>query len=242
MWTLQPLAPGPGYPYHVGMWVLLISPDSLSSDPEAAHGTLVSLGCSVERVDLWGDFERFVGTQPPAVVLIEAGDEVDAARAAIARVGQLSSLRGAPVLVAVSVRALQRLSPNDPFDDIVLRPYVPAELYARIRRLEWRSSSFASEEVIKLGGLRLDLAGHEVEVDGRAVELTHQEFLLLKFLVQRRDRVHSRPSLLQQVWGQQYNLHSRTVDIHVRRLRAKLGAFSAHLETVRGAGYKLRTP
>lgn len=224
------------------MWVLLVSPESLGGDPEAAHGTLVSLGCNVERVDLWGDFERFATASPPAVVLVEAGDEVDAARAAIARVGQISTLRGAPVLVAVTVRALQRLAPNDPFDDIVLRPYVPAELYARIRRLEWRSSSFTSEEVVKVGSLRLDLAGHEVEVDGRPVELTHQEFLLLKFLVQRRDRVHSRPRLLQQVWGQQYNLHSRTVDIHMRRLRAKLGPFSEQLETVRGVGYKLRTP
>ncbi len=224
------------------MWVLIISPDSLTSDPEGAHGTLVSLGCSVERVDLWGDFERFSNQTPPAVVLVEAGDEVDAARAAISRVGQIAALRGVPVLVAASVRALQRLAPDDPFDDIVLRPYVPAELYARIRRLEWRSSSFASEEVIKIGSLRMDLAGHEVEVDGRSVELTHQEFILLRYLVQRRDRVHSRPSLLQQVWGQQYNLHSRTVDIHVRRLRAKLGAFSQHIETVRGAGYKLRSP
>ena len=131
---------------------------------------------------------------------------------------------------------------GDGFDDLVLVPYVPAELYVRVRRIEWRKSEFEAGERLKLGGLCIDLAAHEVTVDGRAVELTAQEFSLLKFLAQHRGRVFSRDQLLARVWGVDYYGGSRTVDIHVRRLRMKLGSGSKPLETVRGVGYKMKAP
>jgi DNA-binding response OmpR family regulator len=89
----------------------------------------------------------------------------------------------------------------------------------------------------------IDLAAHEVTVDGRGVDLTHQEFALLKFLSQNRGRVYSRDQLLSRVWGVDYYGTSRTVDIHVRRLRMKLGAQASRpIETVRGVGYKMKAP
>jgi DNA-binding response OmpR family regulator len=88
----------------------------------------------------------------------------------------------------------------------------------------------------------LDLAAHEVAVDGLATILTHQEFALLKFLASHRGRVFSRQQLLERVWGVNYYGGSRTVDIHVRRLRMKLGKDNLPIETVRGVGYKLKTP
>jgi DNA-binding response OmpR family regulator len=88
----------------------------------------------------------------------------------------------------------------------------------------------------------IDLAGHEVTVDGRKIDLTHQEFALLRFLSQHRGRVFSREQLLNRVWGVNYYGGSRTVDIHVRRLRMKLGSVADPIETVRGAGYKMRAP
>jgi DNA-binding response OmpR family regulator len=93
-----------------------------------------------------------------------------------------------------------------------------------------------------MGALCIDLAAHEVTVDGRPVSLTQQEFALLRFLSQQRGRVFSRQQLLERVWGVDYYGSSRTVDIHVRRLRMKLGNAVNHLETVRGVGYKMKAP
>ena len=92
-----------------------------------------------------------------------------------------------------------------------------------------------------MGGLVIDRAAHEVTVDGRPIALTAKELALLAFLAAHRGRVFSREALLARVWGSRYEGGARTVDIHVRRLRAKLGA-AFPLLTLRGAGYKLRTP
>ena len=127
------------------------------------------------------------------------------------------------------------------FDDFVLHPYVPEELYGRIRALEWRRSEFATEERHKVAGIVVDKAGHEVYVDGKPVQLTAKEFSLLAYLCERRGKVLSREHLLARVWGNRYEGGPRTVDIHVRRLRAKLGS-ALPLETLRGSGYKLRAP
>jgi DNA-binding response OmpR family regulator len=154
----------------------------------------------------------------------------------------VATLAEVPSLVAITVGQAQRLDGNDGFDDFVLVPYVPAELYMRIRRAEWRRSEFAGKERIKIGAMCIDLAGHEVTVDGRVVDLTHQEFALLKFLSQNRGRVFSREQLLNRVWGVNYYGGSRTVDIHVRRLRMKLGPVADPIETVRGVGYKMKAP
>jgi len=124
-----------------------------------------------------------------------------------------------------------------------LLPLVPAELYARIRQLDWKTAAFGSEEVLKIEELLIDVAGHEAKLGGRRLALTHQEFELLRFLAQHRGRVFTREQLLERVWGYQYAGGSRTVDIHVRRVRAKLGhAAGSLIETVRHVGYKMRAP
>ena len=121
------------------------------------------------------------------------------------------------------------------------KPVVPAELYARLRQRDWESAAFGGEEVIKLEDLVIDVAGYEARLRGRKLQLTHQEFELLRFFAQNRGKVFTREQLLQKVWGYQYYGGSRTVDIHVRRLRAKLGAHAGGLiETVRNVGYKMR--
>jgi DNA-binding response OmpR family regulator len=127
-------------------------------------------------------------------------------------------------------------------NDFILMPLVPAELYARLRQLDWKTSTFGSEEVLKIEDLVIDVAGYEARLGGRRLELTHQEFELLRFLGQHRGRVFTRDQLLERVWGYQYAGGTRTVDIHVRRVRAKLGATAGGLiETVRNVGYKMRS-
>ncbi|MFW6067103.1 MAG: winged helix-turn-helix domain-containing protein [Myxococcota bacterium] len=225
------------------MWILVVGPEGVLGRPEGAVASLRELGCRVETADLWDSLDEpaFVD-EPPTAVLVEAIDEVDAGRAALVRFRAVPALAEVPVLVAVSVNAISRLNVADGFDDFVLVPYVPAELYMRIRRIEWRKSEFAGQERIKMGDMVIDLAAHEVAIDGRPVQLTQQEFALLRFLAQNRGRVFTRDQLLQRVWGVDYYGSSRTVDIHVRRLRMKLGGALDMLETVRGVGYKMKKP
>lgn len=211
---------------------------------EAADGmaTLVrSLGADVRTLDLWGDPQDLF-TEPDArarVLVFEAGERPDLAVASLRSFRKTAELAEVPALVALAARQVAGLDPASGFDDFVVMPCEPVELYARIRRLEWKSSEFSSEERVKVGGVVVDRAAHEVTVDGRPVELTAKEFALLFFLAQHRGRVFSREALLARVWGTRYEGGPRTVDIHVRRLRMKVGD-ALPIETLRGAGYKLR--
>ena len=225
------------------MWILVVGSGAILEREDGGVAALRELGCRVQAQDLWDDLDEPGHLQqPPAAILVEALDQFDAGRAALVRIRAVPALAEVPCLVAVSVGQVQRLDGNDGFDDCILVPYVPAELYIRIRRAEWRRSEFAGKERIKIGSMCIDLAGHEVTVDGRPVSLTHQEFALLKFLSQNRGRVFSREQLLNRVWGVNYYGGSRTVDIHVRRLRMKLGSMAEPIETVRGVGYKMKSP
>ena len=127
-------------------------------------------------------------------------------------------------------------------DDYVTKPFSPRELVLRIKKLLVRAR--ASEEPVahlRLGDLEIDVPRHEVKVAGSAVEVTATEFRILELLVRRRGRVQTRDRLLQDVWGYENPIDSRTVDTHMRRLREKLGPAAAYLETIRGVGYRFRT-
>ena len=225
------------------MWILVVGSPQIVERPEGGRDTLAELGCRVRTADLWDPLDDTeLVTDPPTAILVEALEQVDAGRAALVRLRAAAPIADVPVLLAVTVNALQRIQTADAFDDIVLVPYVPAELYVRIRRAEWSRSEFESQERIKVGRVIIDVAAHEVRVDGRSPPLTAQEFALLKFLASHRGRVFSRQQLLERVWGVSYYGGSRTVDIHVRRLRMKLGTDALPIETVRGVGYKMKAP
>jgi len=226
------------------MWILVVGSPQRIERTDGGLAILRELGCRVRAADLWDPLESDaeLGADPPAAVLVEALDQVEAGRAVLARLRATPALAEVPALLAVTVPALQRFDPADGFDDLVLVPYVPVELYVRIRRAEWRRSDFADGERMKLGPVAIDRAAHEVSVEGRPVSLTQQEFALLEFLARHRGRVFSRQQLLERVWGVDYYGGSRTVDIHVRRLRMKLASGAGSLETVRGVGYKMRAP
>ncbi len=204
------------------------------------------LGAPVRIVDLWGSpLDGGCGpsdAKQARLLLVEVLDRPDLLGRALKALRQIPALREAPVLAAIGPRAINQLDPAAGHSDFIVWPAQPAELYSRIRQLEWRASEYASDEVIKLGPLVIDLPAREVTIDGESggtVQLTAREFGLLVALVTRRGRVLSRETLLDVVWGEDYDGGMKTVDVHVRRLRAKLGE-ALPLQTVRGAGYVLR--
>jgi two-component system, OmpR family, phosphate regulon response regulator PhoB len=123
-------------------------------------------------------------------------------------------------------------------DDYVTKPFSPREVMLRIRAILRRGEK--PEERFQAGPISIDPARHEVRVAGKQVYLTSLEFKLLRTLMQRRGRVQDRDKLLNDVWGYESMIDTRTVDTHVRRLREKLGKAGDVIETVRGFGYRLR--
>jgi two-component system, OmpR family, phosphate regulon response regulator PhoB len=129
-------------------------------------------------------------------------------------------------------------------DDYLTKPFSPQELVLRVAAILRRigAAGAATSDKLVVGALEIDTAAHVVRVDGNAVELTPTEFKLLLTLAERRGRVQARTHLLQTVWDAAPDIQTRTVDMHVQRLRAKLGAAGDLVETVRGFGYRLRAP
>ena len=126
-------------------------------------------------------------------------------------------------------------------DDYLTKPFSPQELILRIRAILRRvdQGSNAPHDILKIAALRIDKTEHRVTVDEQEVELTPTEFKLLLLLAERKGRVQARAHLLQTVWDAAPDIQTRTVDMHVQRLRNKLGSAGALIETVRGFGYRI---
>ncbi len=223
--------------------MLCAEPEGAERSADSIASILRDLGCDVRcgRFDLGELDEEDLAKRPASIVIVDAGDELERGHRCLRKLGSYGPLAEAPALIAVTLPRLPGVDFSAGASDFILKPVVPAELYARLRQLDWKSATFGSDEIIKVDELLIDVAGYEATVRGRRVELTHQEFELLRFFAQNRGKVFTREQLLQKVWGYQYYGGSRTVDIHVRRLRAKLGTVSGGLiETVRNVGYKMR--
>lgn len=128
-------------------------------------------------------------------------------------------------------------------DDYLTKPFSPPELVLRVRAILRRiHSAGGSRDVLRIEMLEIDRDSHRITVEGREVELTPLEFKLLLLLADRRGRVQDRAKLLSSVWDAAPDIQTRTVDMHVQRLRSKLGPAGDLIETVRGFGYRIRPP
>jgi DNA-binding response OmpR family regulator len=176
-------------------------------------------------------------------ILIDARRDLAAARAfsrVLTAVGT-----AAPVIAVLTEGGLVALSAEWSLDDLVLDTAGPAELDARIRLAVGRRAQAAdpTPERVTIGDLSIDETTYSARLSGRTLDLTYKEFELLKFLAQHPGRVFSRAHLVQEVWGYDYFGGTRTVDVHVRRLRAKLGPeHESMIGTVRNVGYKFVRP
>jgi DNA-binding response OmpR family regulator len=173
----------------------------------------------------------------PDVVLVDARRELVRARGVIQQV----SAAEVPVIAIISEGGWAAVSADWGADDVLLPAAGPGEVEARLRLAAARSGPqpAAPAEEVRSGDLVIDEATYSARIRGVALDLTFKEFELLKFLAQHPRRVFTRSQLLQEVWGYDYFGGTRTVDVHVRRLRAKLGAeHEALIGTVRNVGYK----
>jgi len=150
-----------------------------------------------------------------------------------------------PIIALTETREIALLDFSIGLDDFWIKSNVFEslnfdELQARIRFVLWRLSKLDSEDVIRAGDLTMNLASYQVAVGGEPIYLTYKEFELLRFLMTHRGRVFSRDGLLRHVWGEEYLGGTRTVDVHIRRLRAKIGPqFDELIQTVRNVGYRM---
>ncbi len=146
----------------------------------------------------------------------------------------------APLVVLVNGSQLADLDlRNDLFDDFCLTPFHPMELEARLKHLFWRAGEGVRPELVEHSELMLNLETYQATIGGQPLDLTYMEYELLKFLAQNPGKVFTREMLLSRVWGYEYYGGARTVDVHIRRLRAKLGEEHANLiQTVRSVGYR----
>jgi two-component system alkaline phosphatase synthesis response regulator PhoP len=202
---------------------------------------IARLGYTVKLV-VWSGAVVEMGSPPPVATVLDLRVLGAHAESACRAVRENRSLRQAPVIALVFEQEGPRLDLSLGFDDLILAPYRLSELAARLRLARWRTESESSPDVLRLGAVTLNTVTYEVFVNRVPVELTLKEYQLLLFLAQNPGRVFTREQLLDRVWESNYYGGTRTVDVHIRRLRAKTAMAGDLLETVRGVGYRLVPP
>jgi DNA-binding response OmpR family regulator len=220
---------------------LLLLTDAVAPSTEVLPA-LALLGHSVRTAP--AEVSALLHVPPHDAVLVDARRDLAAARSLCRLLRTTGS--AAPLLAVLTEGGLVALTPEWGVDDVLLDTAGPAEVEARLRLARGRRSDGEPDGdpgVVRVGDLTVDEGTYTCRLRGRVLDLTFKEFELLKYLAQHPGRVFTRAQLLQEVWGYDYFGGTRTVDVHVRRLRAKLGPEHEQLiGTVRHVGYKFVSP
>lgn len=215
---------------------ILVYPDP---PPPVLSQALDLAGYPWRAIDSEGDIDR---QEPddgwPGAVIAAVSDPEGAFD--ICRALRKNDIPLEPVMVILSAEQLPGLDLRDElFDDFCVLPLLNEELDARLRHLFLRTGRGARPELVEYGPLALNLETYQAAIGGKPLDLTYMEYELLKFLASHPGKVFTRETLLSRVWGYEYYGGARTVDVHVRRLRAKLSEQHAGLiQTVRSVGYR----
>jgi DNA-binding response OmpR family regulator len=204
--------------------------------PADALPAIHTLGLDVKAEPLAPDSLAHLPDLGPSAVVVDAETNPEQGYRIL---GALAAARTAVPLVVLAARSdLERYPWHEVADELVFSGATAAELAVRLAMLARRTGS-QNDATLRLGRLSINTETYQVTVAGRVLDLTYKEFELLRFLVQRAGRVFTRSALLQEVWGYNFYGGTRTVDVHIRRLRAKLGSeYESLIETIRGVGYR----
>ena len=218
---------------------LLCYPDPL---PNELAAPIRQAGYGIHSVSSWeraDAAERSVTNEGWAGAVLWAVEDL-AGALALCRHVRHREVPLAPLLLVIARHQLPDLKlRNELFDDFCVAPLPPGELTARIEHMFWLTGQDVDQELVEHGPLVLNLETYQAAISGRALDLTYMEYQLLRFLTTHPGKVFTRETLLNRVWGYEYYGGARTVDVHIRRLRAKLGEEHAHLiQTVRSVGYR----
>jgi DNA-binding response OmpR family regulator len=208
--------------------------------PEQPSASLTEaiLGAGYQPVP-FADVAALVENEPAdgwAAAVVELGDDPTAGLALARRARETMAVN---VLVVARRVVTADLPDTSEFDDFVLTPIDPEEFSLRLRRLARTPAGAAPDEIVEFKDLALNLATYQARLAGQPLDLTYMEYELLRFLMSHPGRAWSREQLLERVWGYDYFGGARTVDVHIRRLRAKLGEERASwIATIRSVGYR----
>lgn len=205
--------------------------------------TLKSTGFEAEGFEEGKEFLAAVSRELPELVLLDIMLPGEDGISILKKLKASADTKNIPVIMVTAKGAeYDKVKGLDMgADDYVTKPFGMMELVSRIKAVLRRSGAGRAEapKRLLLGGVEVDLNKHEVKADGEVVKLTLKEYELLKRLMSHPDVVMTRDSLLEDIWGYDFDGETRTVDVHVRTLRQKLGRCGENIETVRGVGYRM---
>ena len=202
---------------------------------------LRSTGFEAEGLENGAELFAALKKQLPELIILDVMLPGDDGLEILRRLRLSSVTRNVPVIMATARGAeYDKISGLDSgADDYLVKPFGMMEMVSRVRAVLRRTSPGREESPISIGGITLDPSTHTVTANGRAVTLTLKEFDLLRALMEKPGTVFTRDRLLSEVWGTDYDGETRTVDVHIRTLRQKLGEAGSMIGTVRGVGYRL---
>ena len=224
---------------------ILVVEDELQIQ-ELVAVNLEHAGHRVRRAATASEAETSIREELPDVLILDWMLPDESGVSLTRRLRENERTRSLPILM-LTARAMEqdKISGLEAgADDYLTKPFSPKELAARIKAVLRRRAPQLADDVVEIGGLRLDPAARRVSAGGAAVELAPTEFRLLHFLMTHPERIYTRAQVLDHVWGDHVFIEERTIDVHIRRLRKALEP-SGHdrlIDTVRGSGYGLRRP
>ena len=203
--------------------------------------TLQSTGFQAKGMENGEDFFRELGKELPELILLDIMLPGEDGYTILEKIKRMPEVRDIPVIMATAKGTefdkVQSLDMGA--DDYITKPFGMMEMISRVKAVLRRVRPKQPDTVLKLKGLELDEMRHIVTADGQRIELTFKEFELLRLFLSHPGMAFDRDNLLRTVWNTDRAVETRTVDMHIRTLRQKLGRYGQYIETVRGVGYRL---